>query len=268
MTAVRCIWCGQHDPDPAREHIFPAALGCPDNFCLTQGEVCSSCNNGLGHLDQTIADDFDVMAFSRGVPRRGGKPPLVGNRRNVLGEVVDGKPNLYLNTERHSVELGDGRTLASFRGSGRDVPVTFAIDRESGKATINLSTTIGADPKFARAMHKIAFSCLAYHSGAEFCREPRYNEVRNFVSKKRRRETAPLRRHVLMLAASPEPFCFQSQPPVGPEGEIREIMPIRLGSPEFLVDLSPGQIHMPRLVEGCEQKFGKTGWVLIPPSRN
>ncbi len=62
-----------------------------------------------------------------------------------------------------------------------------------------------------------------------------------------------------MLAGQSGPFRFQSWLPVGPEGGHREIVPFRLGAPEFVVDLSPGQIHRPRLVEECERQFGKAG---------
>ena len=268
MGDIRCIWCGANDPDAVPEHVFPAALGCPDDFCLTNGEVCTDCNHRLGHLDQAVIDDLDVMAFIRGVTRRGGKPPLIGNRRNLRAEVKDGEPILYINAERHAVDLGDGRTLPGYRGSGRDVPVSFTVDRNSGKATVKLSTTIGTSPKFARGLHKIAFACLAYHSGYEMCQSERYNEVRNFVRAKGRRGGQPRRREVLMLAGPSEPFRFQSWLPVGPEQGCREIVPFRLGAPEFVVDLSPGQIHLPRLVAECERQFGKDGWGLLPPLRS
>lgn len=266
VGGARCIWCGATDPDPVSEHVFPAALGCPDDFCLTGGEVCTTCNHGLAHLDQSVIDDLDVMAFVRGVHRRGGKPPQFTNRRNVRGEVKDGEPILYINAESHSVNLGDGRTLPGYRGSGRDVQVSFTVDRSSGTARVSLSTSIGTSPTFVRGLHKIAFECLAFHRGHEACLSQRYDEVRRFVRAKRRGHRS-LHRRVLMLAGSDEPFRFQSWLPVGPEGGLPEVVPFRLGGPEFVVDLSPGQIHLPRLVAECERQLGDRTWWLLPLPR-
>ena len=264
MGDILCIWCGHHDPDPSPEHIFPAALGCPD--CLTAGEVCTACNNGLGHLDQAIVDDLDVMAFTQGVPRRGGKPALLANRRNVRGEVKEGKPTLFINAERHSVDIGDGRTLPGYRGTGRDIQVDFAVNPVSGKPEVKLSAPIATSMKFVRGLHQIAFSCLAYYRGHEVCRSARYNEVRNFVRAKHRHGRKTLRRRALMLAGDAGPFRLQSWLPVGPEEDLREVVPIKLGTPEFLVDLSPGQVHLPRLVAECERQLGQKGWGLAPPA--
>ena len=71
-----------------------------------------------------------------------------------------------------------------------------------------------------------------------------------------------------MLTGSSEPLRFESWLPVGPAGGCREIVPFRLGGPEFVVDLSAGQIHLPRLVAKCEQQFGNMGWGLLPPQRS
>jgi len=80
-----CIWCKKTTQKIAEEHIIPDALGCPANLVLTKGEVCQACNNGLAHLDQAVADEFDMIAFNENIPRKGGRPPVVLGRGNVVG---------------------------------------------------------------------------------------------------------------------------------------------------------------------------------------
>jgi HNH endonuclease len=62
-----CIWCTKLNASTAVEHIIPEALGCPNGFVLKDGAVCESCNNNLGHLDQAVLDEFDMLVFLAGV---------------------------------------------------------------------------------------------------------------------------------------------------------------------------------------------------------
>jgi hypothetical protein len=100
----KCIWCLNESTVNHVEHIVPEALGCPDNFVLTNEEVCIKCNNGLGHIDQAVIDDFDFPAFMAGIPRKGGKPPIISSRGNVKGAVEPNGPGISFNMEKHAVK--------------------------------------------------------------------------------------------------------------------------------------------------------------------
>lgn len=75
-----CIWCKRPVRKTNIEHILPESLGCPPQFVL-QGCVCMSCNNSLGHVDQALLKQFEIVAFMHGVPRKGG-----GRRRLTAGQ--------------------------------------------------------------------------------------------------------------------------------------------------------------------------------------
>ena len=116
-----CIWCLGLTDDEDVEHIFPASLGCPDHMTLPGTVVCRACNSGLAHLDQALAEEFDFMAFMKGIPRKHGRQPEISSRGNVYGWVSSDGPELHFNSERHAVTTVGGRRLAPFRGRGRDV---------------------------------------------------------------------------------------------------------------------------------------------------
>jgi HNH endonuclease len=66
----RCIWCQQSPFGHHVEHVIPEALGGPPGLGLTSAVICVDCNNGLGHLDQAVCDEFDFSAFMARVPRK------------------------------------------------------------------------------------------------------------------------------------------------------------------------------------------------------
>lgn len=158
-----CIWCLTEDTEPSLEHIIPEALGCPEGFVLSGGVVCKSCNNGLAHLDRAVIDDFDMFAFQANVPRKGGRPPVVKGRGNLVATREASGPEISINMKREGKLAHDGSTLGAFGRSNRNVRATLA--REGNFGRVSLSTPIGQDPKFVRGVTKIAFSGLVYFLG-------------------------------------------------------------------------------------------------------
>lgn len=157
MKTGQCIWCLSEfgEAEKTVEHIIPEGLGCPPDFLLRNGEVCGHCNNGLGHLDQVLIDNFDFHAFLAGIPRKGGRPPALLNRGNVRGTVIDGKPTLHFNLEQYPIPLEDGTNLAPKRNSKRNVDAS--IRRQGNFGVVNYKLEFGNDPKFVRALYKVGF---------------------------------------------------------------------------------------------------------------
>ena len=143
-----CIWCKTHKPDWAIEHIIPEPLGCPDGFILSNGAVCRTCNNNLGHLDQAIIDDFDIFVFMAGVPRKRGKPPAIHNRGNMLGTWDESGKVISINMERYPVRSQDGRLLSNFGKSRRNIKASIRRSGELGE--VSFGAPIGENPKWRR----------------------------------------------------------------------------------------------------------------------
>src|SRR5712671_5298872 len=110
----RCIWCKCLSDRTPREHIVPESIGGPTDFVLINGAVCRSCNNTLARLDKALADEFDFMAFGAGVPRKGGKPPVIKSRGNFVATQDEGKTVLSINMDPAPREAHDGTTLGAF----------------------------------------------------------------------------------------------------------------------------------------------------------
>jgi hypothetical protein len=176
----RCIWCKKDVVKKNVEHIIPEVLGCPDRFHLV-GCVCEQCNNHLGHLDQAVADDFDISAFMAGVPRKKGRAPKVTNRGNFVAKHTNEGPTILINMEAYPVQGVHDTHLGRFGTSSRNIHACF---ENKGKfATVKFRTRIGESPKFVRGIHKIALSSLAYFIGAEEAIHPKYDPIRDFVCK-------------------------------------------------------------------------------------
>jgi hypothetical protein len=94
---------------------------------LSGNVVCKRCNNKLSRLDLAVCDEFDLYAFFSGEPRRGGKPPQVFNRGNLIATVEPSGPIA-------SINMGSGRSpshmkqqLGPFGGSQRHVKGKISI---------------------------------------------------------------------------------------------------------------------------------------------
>lgn len=181
MRNTRCIWC--YGPARGRhvEHIVPEVLGCPPDFILPAEVICQSCNNGMGHLDQTVADDFDFMSFQTGVPRKKGKPAGITNRGNVYGSRGRNGPEIFFNMDPANTVANDGAHVAAYRGSERNVKATF--EREEPYARISFGVTLGKSKKFQRGIYKIALSALAYFVGPNELFKAKYDHLRQYVRK-------------------------------------------------------------------------------------
>lgn len=255
MDSHRCIWCLGIAEGGHKEHIIPEALGCPLGFVLPGTIVCRKCNNGLAHLDQAVLDEFDLMAFMAGVPRKKGKRPVVRSRGNILATVENDVPTYTLNMEPYPVKAHDGSRLAGFRGLRRDV--RGQLSRQGNIASIKFDVTFGQTPKFVRGVTKIAFSSLAYFLGPEIARSPALNPVREFV------RNGIGRRHLLLVFGDGMVYRNTVWPPyVSPLGDYS--ITFRIASVEFLVDLSESESDLAMFQSKMPDCFGGKGWCILP----
>jgi hypothetical protein len=239
----------------AIEHIIPEALGCPEGFVLTGGSVCRRCNNGLAHLDQAVIDDFDMLAYMAGVPRKKGRPPEIRNRGNVIATTKPSGNEMSINMERHSVEAHDGSTLGAFGKSDRNINASF--ERQGHLASTSFSVPIGRNPKFVRGIVKIAFSSVAYFLGVETALGKDFDSVRLFV------RDGKGERFVLLKSSSDTAYRNRIWPPYQSEGGEYAVT-FRLAAVEFCVDLSPKLTLFPLLKKQATDRFGKSGWSYLP----
>jgi len=256
MLRSRCIWCSGLAADDHIEHIIPEALGCPLNFTLPGTVVCRKCNNGLAHLDQAVADEFDFIVFSTGVRRKGGKTPVISSRGNVLGTVRAGTPALSFNMERHPVLAHDGSRLAPYRRSKRNIDAKFEVHDQEAK--VSFESSFGDSPKFVRGLTKIAFSSFAYFLGPAAALESQFEPVRQFVRSGRGN------RHVMLLVSSDTQYRNSAWPPYRHETGYFAV-PLRIAHIEFLLDLSPNECLLPALEGKQFEQAGTDGWCVLPP---
>ena len=176
---MNCIWCKNKVIENAREHIFPEALGCPENFILENGEVCKNCNSNLGHIDQAVIDDFDILVFQNDIPRKNNKKPIINNRGNLLGKHTEEGKSIFINMENYAVESPFGDKISSSKGQKRNVNATFSV--KGKKAKIKFQITIGESQKFVRGIYKIAFESLVFRLGIEEANKSKYDIIRDYV---------------------------------------------------------------------------------------
>src|SRR5690606_26617378 len=152
----QCIWCLQSAGGKHVEHIVPEALGCPKGFVLTADQICQRCNNGLGYLDQAVADDFDFVGFLAGVTRKKRKAPGIMSRGNVYGFLGRDGPEIIFNMNATPMTARNGEHIAGYRGSARNIKAS--IHETGSSARITFESTIGTSKKFQRGIYKIAIS--------------------------------------------------------------------------------------------------------------
>lgn len=250
-----CIWCRGTNRPSAIEHIIPESLGCPEGFVLSDGIVCRRCNNGLAHLDQAVAEDFDFLSFMAGVPRKKKRRPEIRSRGNVVGTTGPTGVEFSINMERYPVKAHDGSRLAPFGGSGRNVNATFEHDGRRAKSSFSLP--IGQNPKFIRGIVKIAFSSLAYFLGAATAHAENFDPVRVFVREGKGERP-------ILLMSNPEGGYFnQVWPPYRSESGHYAVT-FRLAVVEFCVDLSPTLGLYPLLKQKTIESYGQSGWTSLP----
>lgn len=254
--AGRCIWCLRPCRDQDVEHIFPEALGCPPHLTLPGTTVCRACNNGLGHLDQAVADDFDFLAVMNGIRRKGGRRAEVVSRGNVYAASTAEGPNIFFNLESVAHTAPTGRRIAPFRGRERDVRPQVAR-LSDGRARVTFEVPFGQHKKFARGLYKIALNSIAFLLGADRARASRYDWIRDYV------RNGGITRHIMLTAAADASYSLASYPPwTGENGE--EAMAIRIGPAEFLLDLSQNEIQLPKLLEKASESMGEGNFSVFP----
>lgn len=250
-----CIWCLNESIGNHVEHIVPEALRCPDDFFLTNKEICEGCNNGLGHIDQAVIDDFDFSAFMAGIPRKRGKPPIISSRGNVRGTVGKNGPEISFNMESHAVVDHTGTVLPGFRKRERDVNAQLAQSENQGK--VDFSIEFGRRKKFIRGIYKIAFSALTYFVGVSETRKQKYNGIRQYVKKGKGT------RHIILGGAERSGYYHSFKPPwVSEFGDYT--MQFVLCGVTFIVDLSENEMHYPRYKLMAERLFEDEQWTYLP----
>jgi hypothetical protein len=259
VITVRCIWCREENDDTSVEHIFPDALGCPDEFKLGGGLVCRRCNNGLGHLDQVVIADFDMMIFMANIPRKKGRPPVVNMRGNLDARLGPSGPTFGINMEKHPVMTEYGAVLGAFGKSRRNVDASFT--RNGPMAEISFSTTIGENPKFVRGIVKIAFASLTYFLGPAVAYHDMFNPIREFVLK------GTGMRRILLVGGDDPGYRHEAGPPFQSPTSGYFATVFRLVALDFYVDLSPDHSIFPDLKQHLMNTMGANGWSQLPLDR-
>jgi hypothetical protein len=252
---MKCIWCGKKSLSKDIEHIFPAALGCPDNLVLDGRMVCNRCNNKLSKLDLAVCDEFDLMAFFSGVPRRGGKPPHVLNRGNLIATIEANGPTISINMDPRPYQSHTRKQLGPFGGSQRNVIAKTTV--QGNHATISGQATFGQGKKFVRGLIKIAFSSFTYHLGSQVALNKEFDPIRDFVLH------GIGQRHVLVTKGDTRNFLLASYTPwISSDGNY--CTAFRIADLEFFVDLSPHETSFHELRLKATDLFGLDRFFLLP----
>lgn len=250
-----CIWCKQKSSNLSVEHIIPEALGCPTGFEFTHGEVCTKCNTGLAHLDQAVIDDFDILTFIWGIPRKKGKSPIISNRGNLIGYSKLLEKCIQINMEKYPVMDANGKIIHPYGKSKRNIKANFINTGKQGKISFN--TKIGENLKFTRGIIKIAFSSFAYFFSVSLALDNIFDGIRDFVIHGKGE------RKILLMNSIDSDYKNQVQPPLKRLSD-EYLIQMRLACVEIIVDLSPNMSIMPELEKILLKTHGKEGWTIIP----
>jgi hypothetical protein len=235
---------------------FPECLGSPEGFVLKDGAVCERCNNNLGHLDQAVRDEFDIILFKTGVRGKRGRRPQLNSRGNMLGFWEQSGPVIHLNLGRTSVKMPSGHILGVAGNSKRSIKAS--VQSSGHYRDIFFQVRLGEGVKFVRGIVKIAFSSLAFFQGPSEVMADGYDSIRRFVV------NGDGVRKIIWMHAIDDQFTNEVRPPLVHEGGDFYAISFRLGIVEFVVDLSSDM----RLFEIFKQKanelYGTNGWSWLP----
>ncbi|PZV36440.1 HNH endonuclease [Mesorhizobium kowhaii] len=248
-----CIWCGAAAFEPSLEHILPEALGCPPGFVLAT-DICSKCNNGFGHLDRALLRQFELMTFLGNVPRKRGRTPSLDSLSSIVGRYTEGGPELHINGGPGPAEAF-GKTLKPVQATKDFENLSF--EAAGGLATIKFSQRFGDDPKFVRALYKIAFEVAVYWLGPGIASTPDMAAVKKFVRKGRGEFSA-----VLVGAFGSQDHYFE--PPYRGDDTAYLAVGMRIFGIDFVTDFDPGQ----RLTAKMRDRLtvhGHQNWTILPP---
>ncbi|MFD9901293.1 hypothetical protein [Mesorhizobium sp. NPDC059025] len=247
-----CIWCSKSAFIPSLEHILPQALGCPPGFVLDR-DVCRKCNNGFGHLDLTLLRQFELITFLGNVPRKRGKRPSLDNWSFVLGRYTERGSELHINGGPGNYEAL-GKTL-------KPVPVTKDLEDVSfevvgNQATLTFSQRFGDDPKFVRALYKVAFENAVFWLGPAIASTAEMAAVKKFVRKGRGEFST-----VLLGGSSGREHHFG--PPYHGTDTAYLAVGMRIFGIDFVADFDPKQRVIASMVDILTSQ-GRQNWTVLP----
>jgi len=250
----RCIWCLKLIRKGSEEHVLPDALGCPPHLVLGVG-VCMACNNGLGHVDQALIRQFEILAFVHGVRRKKGRAPAIHMWAPIKGRYVEGKPEIHLNAGPQVVE-SNGRRLTAASPANGITDVVFDTPGAGEEATVGFRQELGREPKLARALLKVALGSVALNWGLSLARDSRFDPVRAFV----RKGVGDF--DILLTQGRPGCSHHVSAPMLRPGDEL-PLVEITLFGIGFVVDTDPAQAGLAVLRRAFEQDGG-VPWMILP----
>lgn len=256
MTAAiqDCIWCKKPVRKQNEEHILPDALGCPPTFVLNDC-VCIACNNGLGHVDRALIHQFEIIAFMNGVPRKGGKPPMIDGWTGVRGRVGRSGPEIHINAGPQTVtSFGANLNAASRRSGIHDITMGPRVVGE--QCELGFRQEFGREPKLRRALYKVGLGTLAFHLGAAEALRDCYDPVRAFVRK------GEGEFDVLMLAEQAEQGHFFGYPAILPGCDV-PVIELAVFGVWFAVDLDPDQKALSCMREALTRR-DVANWMVLP----
>lgn len=174
----KCIWCTELRQGTL-EHIIPESLGCPKWFVLPDG-ICQSCNNRNGTLDNALLKPFELLTVMTGTVRKGGRSPTVASHSSFASRTENGRPELFFNREKFSVNPPMNRNLGPT--SKNDPIEEFTVKEfENGKVQFALKHRMDFTREAVRALFKIALQTIAYVAGPDIALDDKFDPIRNFV---------------------------------------------------------------------------------------
>ncbi|WP_192247414.1 HNH endonuclease [Mesorhizobium caraganae] len=255
FDSAPCIWCGAATFDPSLEHILPEALGCPPGFVLSN-DVCAKCNNGFGHLDRALLRQFELITFLGNVPRKRGKAPSLDSWSSILGRYTEAGPELHINGGPGPAEAF-GKRLKPAQAT-KDLE-NLSFKATDGFATVKFSQRFGDDPKFVRALYKVAFGVAVYWLGPAVASTPEMAAVKKFVRKGRGEFSA-----VLIAGSGRHDHHFE--PPYREEDTAYLAVGMRIFGIDFVTDFDPGQ-RLTAKMETLLTAKRHQNWTILPPCR-
>lgn len=193
-----------------------------------------------------------MIAFNENIPRKGGKPPAVRGRGNVVATRGPSGSVMTFNMEKHSVKAHDGTAMGGYGKSARNIKARF--ERHGPFATISGEFEFGQGPKFLRGISKIALASFTYYMGPDRALSAAFNSVRLFVCEGQ--GTRPI------VIKSGKSTTMRLNTPIKLDtGEY--IAPFSILGTDFYVDLSPNLTGLQTIEAWMREQSGETGWTTL-----